>query len=216
MSRHKIVVDTIGRARVYYLAKEGQWVVNSWDPVLSVIGNNCTDTVLFDVPSKYADCAMYVKISSGCNGKSSVNRISLEKTDEGFEWEIVDGQIAYPGPIKLQVEAKRFDDDLGDAIWQSSVVSAMVGSSIDTSCLVEGQDPKYLEELDRRIEKQADEIRRLFEQVTEVAGKPPIVGDNGNWWIYDVSSQQYVDSGIELPSFDRIRIIDGGAASGLE
>ena len=33
------------------------------------------------------------------------------------------------------------------------------------------------------------------EQAAQASGNPPIIGNNGNWWIYDEQSGQYVDSG---------------------
>ena len=33
------------------------------------------------------------------------------------------------------------------------------------------------------------------EQAAQAAGNPPIIGNNGNWWIYDDQQGQYVDSG---------------------
>lgn len=33
------------------------------------------------------------------------------------------------------------------------------------------------------------------EQAAQASGNPPIIGNNGNWWIYDEATGQYVDSG---------------------
>lgn len=33
------------------------------------------------------------------------------------------------------------------------------------------------------------------DQAAEASGNPPIIGNNGNWWIYNEQSGQYVDSG---------------------
>ena len=33
------------------------------------------------------------------------------------------------------------------------------------------------------------------EQAAQASGNPPIIGNNGNWWIYDEATGEYVDSG---------------------
>lgn len=195
MSKHKFVIDSIGRAKIYYLAREGQWVSNNWDPVLSVLGNHCTDTVLFQLPEEHTEHLVYVNVSSGCGGKTSVNRILLSETEEGYEWEITKGQIAYPGPIKLQLDVR---GEANEEVWQSSIFSAIIGSVIDTSCLIDGQDASYLEELNRRIEKQTEETAKLLRQIRDSSNHLPYVGANGNWLIYDIVTMQYVDSEINI------------------
>lgn len=47
-------------------------------------------------------------------------------------------------------------------------------------------------------------VEELLEEVISASGHPPQIGQNGNWWVWDVNSGQYVDSGVDASITVRI------------
>jgi len=41
------------------------------------------------------------------------------------------------------------------------------------------------------------EILEIFEDVEELSENPPYIGQNGNWYVWDTSTGEYVDSGVD-------------------
>lgn len=47
-------------------------------------------------------------------------------------------------------------------------------------------------------------VEELIEEVIGAAGHAPIIGQNGNWWIWNVEADDYVDSGVDASITVRI------------
>ena len=48
-----------------------------------------------------------------------------------------------------------------------------------------------------QIQEDLAETQELLEDAEEISTHPPIIGQNGNWWVWDTSIDDYADSGVD-------------------
>ena len=48
-----------------------------------------------------------------------------------------------------------------------------------------------------QIQEDLEEAQELLEDAQEISTHPPIIGQNGNWWTWDTSIDDYADSGVD-------------------
>lgn len=48
-----------------------------------------------------------------------------------------------------------------------------------------------------QIREYLEQAEEMIEALEEMNRNPPKIGDNGNWWIWDIDTEQYVDTGID-------------------
>lgn len=48
-----------------------------------------------------------------------------------------------------------------------------------------------------QIQEDLEEAQELLEDAEEISTHPPIIGQNGNWWTWDTSIDDYADSGVD-------------------
>ena len=124
------------------------------------------------------------------------DRATLESTiEDGYinaEWTIGGFATAVPGTVTCKLEGFN-----GDAVvWQGSNFYLCVHDTYDTE--PQGETAEALSEVQNLIIYVNGELSNVIaagERAEEAATHQPIIGDNGNWFIYDIDKGVYEDSG---------------------
>ena len=160
-------------------------------PIINLLrqGENNADTILMQLPPKYGDIALdgltYIMYGDSKSGTRATQVLEKEVNGEGvlLRWKISDDFTAVDGELKLML--KGFLPD-GDPIIK------WVGGTINVYCdPAGGLYPPPVSEIEQALK----EMYAVLGQAQNVATYPPIIGDNGNWEIYDKATGGYIDSG---------------------
>lgn len=124
------------------------------------------------------------------------DRAMLESTiEDGYinaEWTIGGFATAVPGTVTCKLEGFN-----GDAVvWQGSNFYLCVHDTYDTE--PQGETAEALSEVQNLIIYVDGELGNVIaagERAEEAATHQPIIGANGNWFIYDIDKGVYEDSG---------------------
>ena len=160
-------------------------------PLLNLLreGENNADTVTIQLPLQYGDVDLsqlsYTIYGTTCTAQASEN---LTKTVDGdhvlLSWKISSDFTRIGSPVSIML--KGYDAD-------SDPVIEFVGSAAITVTPFSagGPNPPPASEFEQALK----EMYVILGQVENIATYPPIIGDNGNWMVYDKDSGGYVDSG---------------------
>ena len=160
-------------------------------PLLNLLreGENNADTVTIQLPLQYGDIDLsqlsYTIYGTTCTAQASA---ILPKTVDGdhvlLSWEISSDFTRIGSPVSIML--KGYDTD-------SDPVIEFVGSTAITVTPFSagGPNPPPASEFEQALK----EMYVILGQVENIATYPPIIGDNGNWMVYDKDSGGYVDSG---------------------
>lgn len=160
-------------------------------PLLNLLreGENNADTVTIQLPLQYGDVDLsqlsYTIYGTTCTAQASA---ILPKTVDGdhvlLSWEISSDFTRIGSPVSIML--KGYDTD-------SDPVIEFVGSAAITVTPFSagGPNPPPASEFEQALK----EMYVILGQVENIATYPPIIGDNGNWMVYDKDSGGYVDSG---------------------
>jgi putative collagen-binding collagen-like surface-anchored protein fneF len=160
-------------------------------PIINLLrqGESNADTILMQLPPKYGDIALdgltYIMYGDSKSGTRASQTLEKEINGEGvlLRWKISDDFTAVAGELKLTL--KGFLPD-GDPIIK------WVGGTINVYCdPAGGLYPPPVSEIEQALK----EMYAVLGQAQNVATYPPIIGDNGNWEIYDKATGWYIDSG---------------------
>lgn len=105
---------------------------------------------------------------------------------------VVDGKTIKPGTYNTIVH-----EGLGEAGARPNSTQSWVNKVTSSTTSIE-LAIKELEALITRAEQ-------LSEDAKNITTKPPYIGENGTWWVWDVDQNAYVDSGKESFTADAVR-----------
>ena len=160
-------------------------------PLLNLLreGENNADTVTIQLPLQYGDIDLsqlsYTIYGTTCTAQASA---ILPKTVSGdyvlLSWEISSDFTRIGSPVSIMLKGYNADSD---------PVIEFVGSAAITVTPFSagGPNPPPASEFEQALK----EMYVILGQVENIATYPPIIGDNGNWMVYDKDSGGYVDSG---------------------
>lgn len=160
-------------------------------PLLNLLreGENNADTVTIQLPLQYGDIDLsqlsYTIYGTTCTSQASA---FLPKTVDGdhvlLNWEISRDFTRIGSPVSIMLKGYNADSD---------PVIEFVGSAAITVTPFSagGPNPPPASEFEQALK----EMYVILGQVENIATYPPIIGDNGNWMVYDKASGGYVDSG---------------------
>lgn len=160
-------------------------------PLLNLLreGENNANTVTIQLPLRYGDVDLsqlsYTIYGTTCTAQASA---FLPKTVDGdhvlLSWEISSDFTRIGSPVSIML--KGYDTD-------SDPVIEFVGSAAITVTPFSagGPNPPPASEFEQALKQ----MYVILGQVENIATYPPIIGDNGNWMVYDKASGGYVDSG---------------------
>lgn len=125
-------------------------------------------------------------------------RIQGTKPDgKGFEYtatlsgntvtaNVTEQMTAVAGLVRCQAVILEGENITGTFVFQLSVQKSALPADTDMS------------------ESEYSVVMHLIETAEEISTSPPIIGANGNWWVYDAETGDYVDSGIDASITVRI------------
>lgn len=160
-------------------------------PLLNLLreGENNADTVTIQLPLQYGDVDLsqlsYTIYGTTCTAQAST---FLPKTVDGdhvlLSWEISSDFTRIGSPVSIMLKGYDTDND---------PVIEFVGSTAITVTPFSagGPNPPPASEFEQALKQ----MYVILGQVENIATYPPIIGDNGNWMVYDKDSGGYVDSG---------------------
>lgn len=160
-------------------------------PLLNLLreGENNADTVTIQLPLQYGDVDLsqlsYTIYGTTCTAQASA---ILPKTVSGdyvlLSWEISSDFTRIGSPVSIMLKGYNANSD---------PVIEFVGSAAITVTPFSagGPNPPPASEFEQALK----EMYVILGQVENIATYPPIIGDNGNWMVYDKDSGGYVDSG---------------------
>lgn len=160
-------------------------------PLLNLLreGENNADTVTIQLPLQYGDVDLsqlsYTIYGTTCTAQAST---FLPKTVDGdhvlLSWEISSDFTRIGSPVSIMLKGYDADND---------PVIEFVGSAAITVTPFSagGPNPPPASEFEQALK----EMYVILGQAENIATYPPIIGDNGNWMVYDKDSGGYVDSG---------------------
>lgn len=105
---------------------------------------------------------------------------------------VVDGKTIKPGTYNTIVH-----EGLGEAGVRPNSTQSWVNKVTDSATSIE-LAIKELEALIARAEE-------VSEDAKNITTKPPYIGENGTWWVWDINQNIYVDSGKESFTADAVR-----------
>ena len=159
-------------------------------PLLNLLreGENNADTVTVQLPLRYGDVDLsqlsYTIYGTTCTAQASA---ILTKTVNGdhvlLNWEISSDFTRIGSPVSIML--KGYDTDSDPIIEFVGSVAITV-----TPFSAGGPNPPPASEFEQALK----EMYVILGQVESVATYPPIIGDNGNWMVYDKDTGGYVDS----------------------
>lgn len=160
-------------------------------PLLNLLreGENDADTVTIQLPLQYGDVDLsqlsYTIYGTTCTAQASA---ILPKTVNGdyvlLSWQISSDFTRIGSPVSIMLKGYNANSD---------PVIEFVGSAAITVTPFSagGPIPPPASEFEQALK----EMYVILGQVENIATYPPIIGDNGNWMVYDKDSGGYVDSG---------------------
>lgn len=124
--------------------------------------------------------------------------LPLSPTDDGIEVELTSSHLSVAGHYDLQLRGTQ-----GAKVRHTNITSAYIPESLAGDAKWPTV-PSEFTELERRVNEKA-------EQVEGYSTHPPVIGENGNWYLWD--GAQYVDSGyVAEPETDGTLSITGRPA----
>lgn len=160
-------------------------------PLLNLLreGENNADTVTIQLPLQYGDVDLsqlsYTIYGTTCTSQASEILTKIVNGDHVLlNWKISSDFTRIGSPVSIMLKGYNAD---------SNPVIEFVGSSAITVTPFSagGPNPPPASEFEQALK----EMYVILGQVENIATYPPIIGDNGNWMVYDKGSGGYVDSG---------------------
>ena len=160
-------------------------------PLLNLLreGENNADTVTIQLPLQYGDVDLsqlsYTIYGTTCTAQASA---ILPKTVSGdyvlLSWEISSDFTRIGSPVSIMLKGYNSGSD---------PVIEFVGSTAITVTPFSagGPNPPPASEFEQALK----EMYVILGKAENIATYPPIIGDNGNWMVYDKDTSGYVDSG---------------------
>lgn len=146
-------------------------------------GENLARIVYFDEPSTWEKdfgegrCELLHQR----NGDSAPYPVKLEMVDGRYCWKITAADTAIVGDGKCELRYIVNDVVIKSKIWTTTVLEALGDAS---------------EEAPEPQKAWVDQVLEAADKVEDAVVHCPIIGENGNWLVYDFNVGGYVDTGI--------------------
>ena len=102
--------------------------------------------------------------------------------------------------------------------WNNNTTPALNQTNLNKmSKAVDDLDDRVIEiagtvmETVPQVQEDLAEAQELLEDAEAITTHPPMIGQNGNWWIWDTETNAYVDSGVDVDvsSALPLEVVDG-------
>ena len=145
-------------------------------------GENLARMVCFEEPSTWKEIFGEGKceLIHQRNGDESPYPVVLDVEDDKVIWKITNADTAIVGEGKCELHYFVDGVIVKSKIWTTTVLPSLSGD------LAEPPEPQ---------KAWVDEVLSAAEDVKSATTHQAIIGDNGNWYIWDAELKEYVDSG---------------------
>lgn len=117
------------------------------------------------------------------NGDSAPYPVKLDIEDGRVCWKITASDTAIVGDGKCELHYIIDDVIVKSKIWTTSVLESLGGDVVDAP------DPQ---------QSWVDEVLDAAQKVEDATVHPPIIGNNGDWWLWNFELSEYEDSGVSV------------------
>ena len=154
-------------------------------------GENLARVVYFDEPDMWKNtfgegtCELIHQRS----GDEAPYPVKLEIEDGHVCWKITNADTAVVGDGKCELHYIVNDVVVKSKIWTTTVLEALSGD------LAEPPEPQ---------QSWVDEVLSAAQKVEDATVHAPIIGDNGDWWLWDFEEQKYIDIGVAAEGKDGV------------
>lgn len=144
------------------------------------------------------------------HGESTPYEVEVQREDDKVYWVLddIDTNISGLGKCELQylvndITVKSFIYDtiihptIGEVGAKPNSTGSWVKEVTDAANLIKNS----LDDVDDAVER----AEKAAERAEGALIKAPYIGDNNNWWVWDASLKQFVDSGIQAYIADAVR-----------
>ncbi|MDD6308218.1 MAG: hypothetical protein PUB07_02540 [Clostridia bacterium] len=170
------------------------------------MGDHAAQTVQFCmVDTSLADCSFRIDVAQK-EKNMLLPTMTVQENGIFLSWEVQKEHLQTAGEMQVQIRAFR-----GTAmVWHSEVFTLWVESSIQAEAAFSSPLPSAFSTLEANVAQLADETAAsantaaasaetasasAFAMQEALDNCVPIVGDNGNWFLWDIETGGYVDSG---------------------
>lgn len=101
------------------------------------------------------------------------------------------GSYLNPGTAVMQIRAV-----VGEEIKKSNLDVVVIGRSINATDELDPPEQSLWDVYAAQVAQLRDEAQDAAERAETAAGNNPVIGDNGNWHIWDAEKEAYIDSGV--------------------
>ena len=67
-----------------------------------------------------------------------------------------------------------------------------------------------------QVQEDLEEVQELVEELETIAAHTPYIGENGDWWVWDDATEQYIDSGTAANGKSAYDYAEEGGYEGTE
>ncbi len=164
---------------------DGKLTIPEKERFIGFAGDNLYRTIEFLLDGVSEESRIYRIYLTFDDGTVNYFVLPSRVTDKGvvLTWQVELGHIFKSGLVRAQI--KVFSDE--GVVYHTTTDTFVVGDSTELSDTFLKENSEFLE--------YEEKLNSLSETVSQASLLMPVIGDNGNWFIFDSSKGQYVDSG---------------------
>ena len=123
----------------------------------------------------------------GCNG--NLNIVDVEKTENGLSVLLTKEMLPIEGTYHFQLKGTK-----GELVKHTNIVKTYVNKSLSGD-IKWPVIPTEFTQIEQVVKGYAESAKESSIKAENAAVHSPIVGENGNWFIWDFEKSEYVDTG---------------------
>lgn len=123
----------------------------------------------------------------GCNG--NLNIVDVEKTENGLSVLFTKEMLPTDGTYLFQLKGTK-----GELVKHTNIVKTYVNKSLSGD-INWPTIPTEFTQIEQAVKGYAESAKESSIKAENAAVHSPIIGENGNWFIWDFEKSEYVDSG---------------------
>ena len=141
---------------------------------------------LLEMVSKTEELAESIVKGESSRAEAETKRVTAEQQRAKSEAERVEAE-------KNRVQAEQNRENLKSELETLKEETETVKQDLQQA---EEQFNEFVQESKDTIGTEIEKVQDATEKANEVATCPPVIGDNNNWYVWDVEKKVYVDTGI--------------------
>lgn len=166
--------------------QNGKLTIPENERFIGFAGDNLRRKIEFSVQGESTPCELYriyLTFDDGTANYFTLESVECDGTTT-LVWDVLDEHIFKSGLVKVQIKA--FSQN--NIIWHTNEEYFVVGESSECDDFFKNKENSEFLRYEQMLNTLKDEIEA--ERVML-----PYIGENGNWYLYDAESDEYIDSG---------------------